>query len=459
MYTAFYNLKEQPFRLTPDPRFLHLAEPHRIALKVLLEGVLLRKGFLVMVGPVGTGKTTMLHAALHMLSERSVGTNRLATAFLVNPTLTRDEFFEAVLDEFEITSDSSSKPRRLAALHQMLLETQQRGATAVLFVDEAHLLPPDLLEEIRLLSNADTYQEKLLQIVLCGQPELSTLLDRDDLRALRQRIAARCELRPLSLPETRAYITERLYAAGLRGPGPFAGAALEAVYEVSGGVPRLINLLCDGSLSIGFALRQKQIERDIVDEAASNLGLLSVPATPTRPPSETGLQPDQKDKAPLVSNRREFTEPPLSPTNSGTVAARPETDESEKGLLLRDLGRKGGYTGPGLPSATPVAAASEFVPRPTSNSMSGGSEQGLGQPLSSVRVMVGVPSRMDGSGSKLTPAPSNGAGRVNGASIVSPLPVPSHSAVASAGLKRDRSRSTLELLCDAFRQGRAAARE
>src|SRR5271165_3074289 len=208
MYTAFYNLKEQPFRLTPDPRFLHLAEPHRIALKVLLEGVLMRKGFLVMAGPVGTGKTTMLHAALHKLSERSVGTNRLATAFLVNPTLTREEFLEAVLDEFEIVCDSPSKPRRLAALHQMLLETQQRGSTAVLFVDEAHLLTPDLLEEIRLLSNADTYQEKLLQIVLCGQPELSALLDREELRALRQRIASSCVLRPLNLHEVRSYIAE-----------------------------------------------------------------------------------------------------------------------------------------------------------------------------------------------------------------------------------------------------------
>ena len=434
MYTAFYNLKEQPFRLTPDPRFLHLAEPHRIALKVLLEGVLLRKGFLVMAGPVGTGKTTMLHAALHMLSERSVGTNRLATAFLVNPTLTRGEFLEAVLDEFEIVCDSPSKPRRLAALHQMLLETQQRGATAVLFVDEAHLLTPDLLEEIRLLSNADTYQEKLLQIVLCGQPELSALLDREELRALRQRIAASCQLRPLSLAETRAYVTERLYAAGLRGPGPFAGASLEAVHEFTGGVPRLINLLCDGCLSIGFASRRKQIEPDIVEEAAANLGLVRVQAASGRSDSETGVRPGHGDSK--TTSRRfdsmaesvassQFAQPSSSVASLGAAAtARPDVDESNSGLSQADL--RSGVADAGLPSST----------------------------SSPVRVMVEVASRTNGSGPKPTAAP-NGSGRVSSSiSFVSPHPV-----VAAAHVTRDRSRSTLELLCDAFRQGRAAARE
>lgn len=435
MYTAFYNLKEQPFRLTPDPRFLHLAEPHRIALKVLLEGVLMRKGFLVMAGPVGTGKTTMLHAALHMLSERSVGTNRLATAFLVNPTLTRGEFLEAVLEEFEIVSDSPSKPRRLAALHQMLLETQQRGATAVLFVDEAHLLTPDLLEEIRLLSNADTYQEKLLQIVLCGQPELSALLDREELRALRQRIAASCQLRPLSLPETRAYVTERLYAAGLRGPGPFAGASLEAVHEFTGGVPRLINLLCDGCLSIGFASRRKQIEPDIVEEAAANLGLVRLQVTAGRSDSETGVRPEHGNSKTTSSQFEsvvgsKFAQPSSSAASLGVPAiAQPGIDDSNPGLTQVDL-RCGAADG-GLPRAT----------------------------SSPVRVMVEVASRTNGSGPKSTPIP-NGSGRASSSvSFVSPPSGPPHHAVASAHLARGRSRSTLELLCDAFRQGRAAARE
>lgn len=280
MYTKFYELREEPFRLTPDPRFLHLADPHRTALKLLLQGVIQRKGFLVVAGPVGTGKTTLLHAALQILTEKSAGRGRLVSAFLVNPTLSKDELLEAILDEYELTCTATSKPRRLAAFHQMLFETQQQGGTAVLFVDEAHLMSPELLEEIRLLGNTDTYQEKLIQIVLCGQPELFTLLHRPELRALQQRIASTCQLRPLSLPETRTYIAERLHAAGLRGPAPFVSAAVENIHILSGGVPRLINLLCDSCLTLGFESQKKQIDPAIVDQAAEDTGLAMSSITP-----------------------------------------------------------------------------------------------------------------------------------------------------------------------------------
>ncbi len=254
MYTAFYQLKEEPFRLTPDPRFLHLADPHRTALKVLLQGVLQRKGFTVVAGPVGTGKTTLLHTALQILTEKSEGRGRLVSAFLVNPTLAPSELLEAVLEEYEINCTATSKPRRLAALHQMLFQTQQQGGTAILLIDEAHLMSVDLLEEIRLLGNTDTYQEKLLQIVLCGQPELFAVLQRPELQALQQRIASTCLLRPLSLPEVRAYMAERLHAAGLRGSSPFTGTAVEVIHRLTGGVPRLINLLSDACLLVGFEL-------------------------------------------------------------------------------------------------------------------------------------------------------------------------------------------------------------
>jgi general secretion pathway protein A len=270
MYTSFYALKEEPFRLTPDPRFLHLADPHRTALKSLLQGVLQRKGFMVVAGPVGTGKTTLLHTALQILMEKSTGQGRIVSAFLVNPTLEPSELLEALLDEYEIPCSATTKPRRLGAFHQMLFQTQQQGGTSVLFVDEAHLLTIPLLEEVRLLGNTDTYQEKLLQIVLCGQPELFAVLQRPELRALQQRIATTCQLRALSLPETRAYVAERLQAAGLQGPGPFTSVAIEAVHNISGGVPRLINLLCDGSLSLGFEMKRKQIDKSIVMQAGED---------------------------------------------------------------------------------------------------------------------------------------------------------------------------------------------
>lgn len=281
MYTAFYQLKEEPFRLTPDPRFLHLADPHRTALKVLLQGVLQRKGFTIVAGPVGTGKTTLLHTALQILTEKSEGRGRLVSAFLVNPTLAPSELLEAVLDEYEITCTATSKPRRLAALHQMLFQTQQQGGTAILLIDEAHLMSVELLEEIRLLGNTDTYQEKLLQIVLCGQPELFAVLQRPELQALQQRIASTCLLRPLSLPETRAYMAERLHAAGLRGSSPFTGTAVEVIHRLTTGVPRLINLLSDACLVVGFELKRKQIDQFLVEQASEDvLGLMRGPFAP-----------------------------------------------------------------------------------------------------------------------------------------------------------------------------------
>jgi general secretion pathway protein A len=281
LYTAFYQLKEEPFRLTPDPRFLHLADPHRTALKVLLQGVLQRKGFTVVAGPVGTGKTTLLHTALQILTEKSEGRGRLVSAFLVNPTLAPSELLEAVLEEYEISCTATSKPRRLAALHQMLFQTQQQGGTAILLIDEAHLMSVELLEEIRLLGNTDTYQEKLLQIVLCGQPELFAVLQRPELQALQQRIASTCLLRPLSLPEVRAYMAERLHAAGLRGSSPFTGTAVEVIHRLTGGVPRLINLLSDACLLVGFELKRKQIDQFLVEQASEDvLGLLKGPFMP-----------------------------------------------------------------------------------------------------------------------------------------------------------------------------------
>ena len=274
MYTAFYKLREEPFRLTSDPRFFHLSEPHAVALASLVEAVMRRKGFVLLTGPIGTGKTTVVHTALQILTERAATSHPISSAFILNPTLSRDEFLEMILTEFEVPCTATSKPARLAALQRMLLETQRNGGTSLLLVDEAHLLTPELLEEIRLLSNADTYQEKLLQIVLCGQPELLGILRRPELRALRQRVASTCILRPLSFSEVRAYIAERLHSAGFRGTiFPFPTQVIEEIQVLTEGVPRLINLLCDACLAIGAKAHRPVIDHTIVDQASNELGL------------------------------------------------------------------------------------------------------------------------------------------------------------------------------------------
>jgi general secretion pathway protein A len=329
LYTAFYQLKEEPFRLTPDPRFLHLADPHRTALKVLLQGVLQRKGFTVVAGPVGTGKTTLLHTALQILTEKSEGRGRLVSAFLVNPTLAPAELLEAVLDEYEITCTATSKPRRLAALHQMLFQTQQQGGTAILLIDEAHLMSVELLEEIRLLGNTDTYQEKLLQIVLCGQPELFAVLQRPELQALQQRIASTCLLRPLSLPEVRAYMAERMHAAGLRGSSPFTGTAVEVIHRLTGGVPRLINLLSDACLMCGFELKRKQIDQFLVEQASEDvLGLVKGPFSPSVAVAASAGSHSKKDERQAPVEAKPVTMPPWPPEEAPLQARAAVATES-----------------------------------------------------------------------------------------------------------------------------------
>jgi type II secretory pathway predicted ATPase ExeA len=211
---------------------------------------------------------------LQILSERATTSNPISSAFILNPTLSREEFLEMILTEFEVPCTGTSKPARLSALQGMLLDTQRRGGTSLLLVDEAHLLSPELLEEIRLLSNADTCQEKLLQIVLCGQPELLGILRKPEMRALRQRVATSCSLRPLNLVEVRAYVAERLHSAGFRGATSlFPTQVLEEIVSLTEGVPRLINLLCDACLTNGYKARKPIIDLATVEESASELGL------------------------------------------------------------------------------------------------------------------------------------------------------------------------------------------
>jgi general secretion pathway protein A len=291
MYSSFYGLKQEPFRLTPDPRFLHLAEPHRNTLRAMVEGVAGRKGLQVSIGPIGTGKTTLLYCLQHILSHEASHERPVRSAFVVNPTLTSDELFEALFDELEIQGPALTKPARLRALHELLLASYKRNGAVVVIIDEAHLMPPALIEEVRLLMNLDNYPVNVLQVILCGQPELMPLLMKPELAALRQRISVVTKLRPLTLMESRAYIAERLHVAGLRGESPFTTAALEEIYRLTNGVPRLINSICDHALAIGCRRQSKKLGADFVHDAAEEMGLLQLSSGEVESPSlpATGL--------------------------------------------------------------------------------------------------------------------------------------------------------------------------
>ena len=268
MYLSFYHLKEEPFRLTPDPKFLQLPEAHRDALTRLAHGVIGRKGLMLLSGPIGTGKTTIINSLLSVLARRYPD-KILPTALILNPRLSRDELLETLLFEFEVPCGFTSRPCRLAALQGLQFATFKGGGTCLLIVDEAHLLSTDLLEEIRLLMNTDTYREKLLQVILCGQPELTQLVCDPAVKALRQRIAERTALRALSQSEMRMYIYERLRIAGLEQAVPFSSSSFDKIYDYTAGVPRLINIVCDTCLAIGCETKRAEIGDDIVEEAAA----------------------------------------------------------------------------------------------------------------------------------------------------------------------------------------------
>ena len=285
MYSSFYGLRQEPFRLTPDPKFLHLAEPHRNSLRAMVEGVAGRKGLQVSIGPIGTGKTTLLYCLQHILMHEATQSRPVRSAFVVNPTLTGDELFEALFDELEIHASAPTKPARLRALHELLLHSYKNNGAVVVIIDEAHLMPASLIEEVRLLMNLDNYPVNVLQIILCGQPELLPLLAKPELTALRQRVSVVTKLRELTLPECRAYIAERLHVAGLKGESPFTTAALEDIYRLTGGVPRLINSICDHTMMIGYRRQVKKLDAELVTEAAEEMGILQIPSGEMNEPS------------------------------------------------------------------------------------------------------------------------------------------------------------------------------
>jgi general secretion pathway protein A len=268
MYKAFFGFHQNPFNLSPDPEFLYRSPQHEEALANLIYGVRSRKGFIVLTGEVGTGKTTMLECLRDYLDAQ-----RVEFAFVFNSRLTPKEFFEMIAYDFDLQCDRKSKTDVLFALNTLLLEQAERGRTAVLIVDESHNLDWEVLEEIRLLGNLENRQGKLLQIILAGQPELDRKLDAPNLRQLKQRIVLRCTLNPLTREETREYIESRLERVGMPDQKIFSREMLDEIYVRSRGIPRLINAICDNLLVTAFALEQRTTDRAMLDEVCRDMRL------------------------------------------------------------------------------------------------------------------------------------------------------------------------------------------
>jgi general secretion pathway protein A len=261
MYLSFYGLKQRPFTTTPDPAFLHLTPGHQEALAQLVYSVTENKGFLVLTGEIGTGKTTLIRTLLQRLD----GTTD--AAFVSNSALSFDGILEYALEDFGIVTPGESRAQQLLALNRFLITQRRDGRNAVLILDEAQNLDTPTLEHIRLLSNFETSTDKLLQILLVGQPELRTKLEQPELRQLRQRIALRCAISPLTPEETRGYIRTRLRIAGAPDLGLFTERAVSRIAKYARGIPRVVNIVCDHCLLIGYADQSRRIDADVVAQA------------------------------------------------------------------------------------------------------------------------------------------------------------------------------------------------
>jgi len=276
MYKQFFGLNRNPFEISPDPFFYHPTPRHNEALANLHYGVGRRKGFIVITGEVGTGKTLLVRCLLAELRKSNI-----AFGYVFNPLLSTMEFFQYIMADLGLPYSGRSKTEILLDLNRFLIQRHARGLITALVVDEAQALRPELLEEIRLLTNLETSQQKLLQIVLLGQPELDAALETPELRQLKQRIALRCQLLPLDEEQTKAYVLSRLERAGAHsGSSVFTDDALSTLHEYSRGIPRIINNLCENSMVSGYARQQKPVSSDIIVEVAADFRLTPASAMP-----------------------------------------------------------------------------------------------------------------------------------------------------------------------------------
>ena len=268
MYKSFFGLRESPFNANPDPRFLYLTPQIHEALAGLAYGIRSRKGFLLLTGEVGTGKTTLLNRLLDWLNQEGV-----ATAYVFHSQLDATQLFDFMMADFGIPCQSRDKSHLLMKLNQWLLQRYRDRKTSVLIVDEAQNLTLPVLEEVRLLTNFETASEKLLQIILCGQPELDEKLRDPRLRQLRQRITIRCKTHPLDRRELAGYIAERLRISGANGSPVFSEEAVEAIFQYSKGIPRVVNLLCEHSLINAYVDQVRPVPPGAVEQAARDFEL------------------------------------------------------------------------------------------------------------------------------------------------------------------------------------------
>ena len=319
MYESFYGLTERPFQLTPDPRFVFLTPGHSEALAHLEYGLSGRKGITLLIGEVGTGKTTIIRAALGRIRHDAV-----AIAQLSNPTLTRQEFYQLLAADWKLSAEAgASKAQFLLELEAMARRRHENGGVTALIVDEAQSLPVALLEEIRLLANLESETTKLLQVILVGQPELAAKLNQPELRQLKQRIALRCSLPSMGLRETAAYIAGRIRMAGGDASRLFTREAVSEVFDRSQGIPRLVNVICDNALVSGFALALRPISRHVVMQVCQDFDYRSARAIrPAANGPETGSAPHEPTPAPegesLGGSR------PVSPTDAAPNEGRTE---------------------------------------------------------------------------------------------------------------------------------------
>ena len=266
MYLDYYGFKEKPFTITPNPRFIFLSKNHKEVFAHLLYGIQHHAGFIEVTGEVGTGKTTVLRTLLNQLDE-----DTYRVALILNPCLSSYELLRSISREFGIAGEENTIADLLESLNRFLLEQHGQGRTVVLVIDEAQNLEPQVLEQIRLLSNLETETDKLIQIVLVGQPELGTLLEKQELRQLSQRVTVRYHLRPMDFQDTRAYIEHRLEIAGFPRAAVFTEGALKKIFSFSSGYPRLINIVCDRALLIGYTEGRREISAKMIGTAITEV--------------------------------------------------------------------------------------------------------------------------------------------------------------------------------------------
>ena len=266
MYCDYFGFSEKPFTITPNPHFVFLSSIHREAYARLLYGVDSHAGFIALTGEVGTGKTTLLRTLLTQLDPE-----KYTSALIFNPCMSGEQLLAGVCREFGIVADERNRSGYLDALNRFLIDQNSVGRTVVLVIDEAQNLEPDVLEQVRMISNLETERDKLIQIILAGQPEFNDVLRRHDLRQLNQRITVRCRLTPMKLDDTTHYINHRLRISGSRIPDIFSRAAVKRIYRFSHGTPRLINVVCEQALVMAWTREIRSISPSIVAEVIAEL--------------------------------------------------------------------------------------------------------------------------------------------------------------------------------------------